>query len=198
MNEQNTHISWLSSCPASDGNFKTHLKQTYARNIARLIYELPEKGNKAKIATLKAELRKRQYEVNTFKANTEIETSATFHDFYKALEFYNSLDVICKNFGEIINEEFYLIRDTDFQIIVNEILNHPTITENKDKIVETHILSGETIQDCFKQLYTFERSSRYDNFRRYELTNKDLENLYLKWKDTDVTIEMYYGGGTVD
>lgn len=112
MNEQNTHISWLSSCPANDGNFKAHLKQALARNIVRLIDELPEKGNKAKIATLKAELRKRQYEVNTFKANGEIETSATFHDFYKALEFYNSLDV-CKNFGEIINEEFYLIKDTE-------------------------------------------------------------------------------------
>lgn len=48
------------------------------------------------------QLRKRQYEVNTFKSNGELETSATFHDYYKALEFYNSLDDDCKNFVEYI------------------------------------------------------------------------------------------------
>ena len=110
MIEHNTHISWLSSCPINDGNFKAHLKQALARDIANLIDELPEKGNKAKINALKTELRKRQYEVNTFKANGEIETSATFHDYFKALEFYNSLDDDCKSFIEYINEDFDLIK----------------------------------------------------------------------------------------
>ena len=112
MTEQE-HISWLKSCPASDANFTSHLKQALARNIANLIDELPEKGNKTKISTLKAELRKRQYEVNTFKGNGEIETSATFHDYYKTLEFYNSLDDDCKDFVEKINDIFYLIKERE-------------------------------------------------------------------------------------
>lgn len=91
MDERGTHISWLKSCPANDGNFKAHLKQAYAGEIASLIKELPTKGNKSKIAALKSELRKRQYEVNTFKGNGEIETSQTFNDYYKALDFFNSL-----------------------------------------------------------------------------------------------------------
>lgn len=113
MTYEQEHISWLKCCPASDANFTSHLKQTLARNIANLIDELPEKGNKAKINALKKELKKRQYEVNTFKENGEIETSATFHDYYKALEFYNSLDDDCKNFVEKINDIFYLIKERE-------------------------------------------------------------------------------------
>lgn len=60
MIEKGTHKSWLASCPANDGNFKAHLKQATNKEIQELIDELPEKGNKSKIATLKTELRKRQ------------------------------------------------------------------------------------------------------------------------------------------
>ena len=111
MIEIQEHISWLLSCPCSDCNFKSHLKQAYAKDIAKLIDSLPEKGNKSKIVALKRELKNRVYEVNTFKENGEISTSNTFNDYYKALEFYNSIDYNCKNFVEYLNEDFDLIKE---------------------------------------------------------------------------------------
>ena len=59
MTARGTHKSWLASCPANDGNFKVHLKQASDEEIKELIDELPEKGNKSKIAVLQTELRKR-------------------------------------------------------------------------------------------------------------------------------------------
>ena len=60
MTERETHKGWLRSCPANDGNFKSHLKQATKNEIEELIaeLELTEKG-KSKIAVLKSELRKR-------------------------------------------------------------------------------------------------------------------------------------------
>ncbi len=55
-----THKSWLLSCPCGDGNFKVHLREATVTDIEELLTELPEKGNKSKIAVLKAELRRRQ------------------------------------------------------------------------------------------------------------------------------------------
>lgn len=57
--EQNTHKSWLASCPSGDSNFKTHLGQASKTEISELIAELPEKGNVTKIKALKAELKRR-------------------------------------------------------------------------------------------------------------------------------------------
>lgn len=57
--EQNSHKSWLASCPVSDGNFKAHLKQASIEELQELINELPEQGNKTKLNTLNLELRKR-------------------------------------------------------------------------------------------------------------------------------------------
>lgn len=59
MIARGTHKSWLASCPANDGNFKSRLKQATKNEIEELISELPEKGNKSKIAALKSELRRR-------------------------------------------------------------------------------------------------------------------------------------------
>ena len=59
MTQRETHKSWLLSCPCGDGNFKAHLKEASVAVIEEVISELPEKGNKSKIAVLKAELRKR-------------------------------------------------------------------------------------------------------------------------------------------
>ena len=109
MNERQKHISWLLSCPCNDSNFKSHLKQAYAKDIAVTIEALPEKGNKSKITSLKRELKHRVYEVNTFKENGEIDTSNTFTDYYKALEFYNLLDD-CKEFVE----KFFVDMNDDY------------------------------------------------------------------------------------
>lgn len=57
--EQNTHKSWLASCPSGDTNFKNHLGQASKEEIEELIVEMPEKGNVTKIKALKAELKRR-------------------------------------------------------------------------------------------------------------------------------------------
>ena len=67
MTTKGTHKSWLKSCPANDGNFKSHLKQASDEEIKELISELPEQGYKSKIATLKAELRKRAKQESSWK-----------------------------------------------------------------------------------------------------------------------------------
>ena len=91
--ERNTDKSWLECCPCGDGNFKTHLKTASVNDIAILIDDLPEKGNKSKISVLKRELRTRYYEVNTISSNGFcIDTSNTFRDYYLAENFYNNLN----------------------------------------------------------------------------------------------------------
>lgn len=59
MTEQSTHKSWLLTCPCGDGNFKIHLKEASITVIEEVLAELPEKGNKSKIAILTAELKRR-------------------------------------------------------------------------------------------------------------------------------------------
>lgn len=84
------------------------------------------------------------------------------------------------------------------KIIVNEIFNHPILTNGKDSLVKEHIIEGDCFDEVFKQIYGLERSSRYDNYRRYEFLDLDIKNSYQNWKRDGVTVEMYYGGGTVD
>jgi hypothetical protein len=83
-------------------------------------------------------------------------------------------------------------------ILVDEILNHYSITKGKDKIVKTHIIEEDTFEKCYKKIYALERQSRYDNYRRYNFRDLDIENSYQNWKRHGVTIEMYYGGSVVD
>lgn len=84
------------------------------------------------------------------------------------------------------------------QVAVDEILNDWRITKGKDKVVEQHIVDGESFEDVFPKVYAFERSSRYDNSRRYEIKDKEVRDAYENWKIHGVTIEMYYGGEIVD
>lgn len=68
---------------------------------------------------LKRELKSRVYEVNTFKKNGEIKTSDTFRDYYKALQFYDSLsDEKSKEFVEIHEDESGFDFDTIKERIV--------------------------------------------------------------------------------
>lgn len=83
------------------------------------------------------------------------------------------------------------------EIKVNEIINwfH---SNYKDKLVHTHIITGETIEECFKKVYGLRRSGRYDSERRYDFEDVELEEKFLQWKSKNETIEMYYGSATVD
>lgn len=56
------NISWLTTVPAADINFKNHLKNAAVEEINEalsIIAEKGEKGNKSKISALQRELRKR-------------------------------------------------------------------------------------------------------------------------------------------
>ena len=83
------------------------------------------------------------------------------------------------------------------EIKVNEIMNWHH-NGYKDEIYKTHTVKGNTLEECFPKVYAFERMARYDNARRYEIADVDLHETYLKWKVHGVTIDMYYGSGTVD
>ena len=61
MAAETSHKSWLLTCPCGDGNFKPHLKEASTEDIESVIAELQGKqGVKSKIATLQAELRRRE------------------------------------------------------------------------------------------------------------------------------------------
>ena len=69
---------------------------------------------------------------------------------------------------------------------------------DKDHIVERHVIIGNTLEECFKKAYPYERSLRYCNGYWTEFEDKDINSKYKEWKRTGVSIEMYYGNGTVD
>lgn len=83
------------------------------------------------------------------------------------------------------------------EVKINEIINW-VHSNYKDKIVQIHIVKSETLEGCFKQMYSFRRSGRYDSARRYEFEDRALESKYRGWKEKNETIEMYYGSATVD
>lgn len=61
MAAEQTHKSWLLTCPCGDANFKVHLKEASTEDIESVIEELQgRQGVKSKIATLQAELRRRE------------------------------------------------------------------------------------------------------------------------------------------
>ena len=83
------------------------------------------------------------------------------------------------------------------KIAVNEII-HWSYNHYKDELVEVHTITGDNVVDCFKRVYALERGARYDNARRYEIADSNMEREYQEWKEHGVTIEMYYGSATVD
>lgn len=58
----NDNIKWLTSVPATDGNFKYHLKAATTEEIKEALSIMTrkgEKGNASRIAALSRELRRR-------------------------------------------------------------------------------------------------------------------------------------------
>lgn len=63
MNSEN--VKWLTSVPATDGNFKCHLKAATTEEIKEALSKLKasgEKGCVSRISALSRELRKREKE----------------------------------------------------------------------------------------------------------------------------------------
>ena len=69
---------------------------------------------------------------------------------------------------------------------------------SKAHITEVHEVEGESLDECFKKAYPFERSLRYCNGYWIEFETEDLNKKYKEWKKTGVDIAMYYGNGVVD
>lgn len=57
--EQGTPISWLISCPASDGNFKNTLKNASMSELLLALEEIPQEGNKTKRTVIEREIKRR-------------------------------------------------------------------------------------------------------------------------------------------
>lgn len=58
--KQGSHQSWLINCPASDGNFKSHLKEASVTDLkAALTAVKGVSGSKTKIKVLEAEIKRR-------------------------------------------------------------------------------------------------------------------------------------------
>ena len=88
-------------------------------------------------------------------------------------------------------------RSVNMTVKVNEIINW-FYSDYKDKIVQTHTIQGDTLKEVCGKIYALDRSSRYDNARRYEIVDNDtVKEAYIKYK-SNVSIEEYYGGATVD
>lgn len=83
------------------------------------------------------------------------------------------------------------------KIVLKEIFNHPLITNGKNKIKE-HIINADTLEECFKEIYSYERGSRYNNFVYHEMEDLEIRKQYMEWKKTGITVDLYYGGGVVD
>ena len=90
-----------------------------------------------------------------------------------------------------------MLEDARYKVVeIDEIINW-FYSDYKDKVVQTHKIHG-TLDQVFGKMYSFERSSRYDNARKYVFRDKSLNNPYYDWKKKNVDIERYYGSSVVD
>lgn len=69
----------------------------------------------------------------------------------------------------------------------------------KDNLYKRYAVTGGTETECFKKIYTgYIRPSRYCNDRVYKLDDMEQQKRFQDWKQHGITIEMFYGNGTVD
>lgn len=68
----------------------------------------------------------------------------------------------------------------------------------KDEVIRDWVIEGETKHDCFVKAYGEVRSLRYCNGYTVRFFEPDIQEEFMEWRKTNVTIEMYYGGGVVD
>lgn len=71
-------------------------------------------------------------------------------------------------------------------------------THYQDKIVQEWTIEKDTKQEIFTEAYASVRRNRYCSGYRIEFVDPAIQQEFQKWQKTNVTIEMYYGGGTVD
>lgn len=70
---------------------------------------------------------------------------------------------------------------------------------NPPKVTERHIVSGDSLNELFRNGYRHERSLRYISGRYTMYEDPKIQEKYLEWKrGGGVDISLYYGGGVVD
>lgn len=83
------------------------------------------------------------------------------------------------------------------EIIIKEVFKHPMFNNGETTITKL-VIKGNNYEQCFKSIYDYERSARYNNYVYYDFDNSKLKEAYKEWKKNNVTISMYYGDGVVD
>lgn len=62
-----------------------------------------------------------------------------------------------------------------------------------------YCVEGETETECFEKIYTkYVRPLRYCSGRYILLSDTDADRRFKEWRKHGVTIQMFYGNGTVD
>lgn len=82
-------------------------------------------------------------------------------------------------------------------IEVNTIIN-TFDTGYQDKIYKTWKVSGNALNECFKNAYPTERSYRYCIGYSIRFVDPAIHAKYLEWKQCGMTMEYFYGSATVD
>ena len=82
-------------------------------------------------------------------------------------------------------------------IEVNTIIN-TFETGYQDKIYKTWNVSGDTLDECFKNAYPTERSYRYCTGHSIRFVDPAIHVKYLEWKQYGMTMEDFYSSVTVD
>lgn len=96
-----------------------------------------------------------------------------------------------------VNSPIYGNEDIKNGLTVYEICNTFN-TDWQDHVLHTWMVSGSTLNECFEKTYSSHRSLRYCNGYRIQFKDRNIHNRWLEWLQNGVTIEMYYGNGTVD
>ena len=82
-------------------------------------------------------------------------------------------------------------------LTVYEIINDFE-TGYRDHVYQEFKVTGTTLEECFKNAYPSERSLRYCSGRHIQFKDREINDQYNAWKKNGLTMEMYYGSGTID
>ena len=155
-----THKEWIKSCPVQDSNFKPHLKNASDTELKELIEELPEKGNVAKIAAIKAELRQRQRAEQGRRVNDVIKSNT-----YQACRY--RLPTNNETFAEAFVREVYNDLDDIKHSFIRIGFRLKEANENKYFVQLGYTSLAELAEDKFG----FKKSTTYDLMAVYELAH---------------------------
>ena len=84
------------------------------------------------------------------------------------------------------------------KLTFDEVVDEYHSYDRKEHITETHTVEGDTLEDCFKKAYPYQRSLRYCNGYSIRFRDKNTQEAWNDFLQHGVTLSMYYGNATVD